>query len=91
MVTLTNNAATAIRNLTDQPDIPAGAGLRMAPAAGRGSLTLSLAAAPTEGDAVVESDGALLFLDPDVADVLGDKTVDAGTDPDGQWNFTIAE
>ena len=91
MVSLTNNAVIAINNLTGQPDIPAGAGLRMAPDATRGALTLSLAAEPMEGDAIVEEAGALLFLDPDVAIALGDKTIDAATDPDGQLNFTIAE
>jgi Fe-S cluster assembly iron-binding protein IscA len=91
MVNLTDNAVTAIHNLTAQPDIPAGTGLRMAPDDTRGSLTLSLAVAPMEGDAVVESEGALLFLDPDVAIALGDRTIDAATDPDGQLNFTIAE
>jgi len=90
MVTMTENAATAIRTLTDQPNIPAGAGLRMAPA-DSGSLGLSLAPAAMEGDAVVESSGALLFLDPEAAAVLGDKTIDAETTPDGQLNFTVVE
>jgi iron-sulfur cluster assembly protein len=91
MVNLTDNAVTAIQNLTGQPDMPAGAGLRMAADAARGAWTLSLAAAPIEGDAIVESAGARLFLDPDVAIVLTDKTIDAETDNDGQFNFTIAE
>ncbi len=91
MVILTDNAVTAINNLTALPDVPAGAGLRMAPDTTGGALTLSLAAAPLEGDAVVESEGALLFLDPDVAIALDDKIIDAATDPDGQLNFTIAE
>jgi iron-sulfur cluster assembly protein len=91
MVNLTDNAVNAIHNLTGRADIPAGAGLRMAPDPTRGELTLSLAVAPMEGDAVVESDGALLFLDPDVAVALTDKTIDAGTDTDGQLNFVIAE
>jgi Fe-S cluster assembly iron-binding protein IscA len=91
MVTLTDNAVMAIQNLTGRPDIPVGAGLRMAPDATGGSLTLSLAAEPMEGDAIVEEAGALLFLDPDVAVALGDRTIDARTDPDGQLNFTVAE
>jgi iron-sulfur cluster assembly protein len=91
MVNLTNNAVSAINTLTGQPDIPAGTGLRMAADPAQGSLTLSLATEPMEGDAIVESAGALLFLDPDAAIVLNDKTIDAGTDPDGQLNFTIAD
>jgi Fe-S cluster assembly iron-binding protein IscA len=63
----------------------------MAPDAASGSLTLSLAAAPMEGDAVVESAGALLFLDPEAAVILDNKTIDADTGPGGQMTFMVAE
>ncbi len=91
MVVLTEHAVSAIHNLTERPDAPDGTGLRIAADATRGSLTLSLAAAPSAGDAVVEAAGARLFLDPDAAIILDDKALDAGTDADGQVSFTIAE
>jgi Fe-S cluster assembly iron-binding protein IscA len=91
MVTLTDHAVTAINNLTQQPDAPGGAGVRIAPDAPGGSLTLSVAATPSDGDAVVESAGARLFLAPDAAMVLDDKALDARTDAEGQVSFTIAE
>ncbi|HEY1486112.1 MAG TPA: adhesin [Micromonosporaceae bacterium] len=91
MINLTNNAVTAIHNLTGQPNMPAGCGLRLASDPDRGAWTLSLAAEPIEGDAVVESAGARLFVDPDAAVVLTDKTIDAEMDTEGQLNFTIAE
>jgi iron-sulfur cluster assembly protein len=91
MVTLTNDAVTAIHNLTDRAGIPAGGGLRVAPDPTRGLWSLELAAAPIKGDTVVESAGAMLFLDPDVAVVLTDKTIDAETDTEGRLMFTVAE
>jgi iron-sulfur cluster assembly protein len=90
MVTLTNDAVTAIHTLTGQPDTPLGTGLRMAADPDRGALTLSLAVAPVDGDQIVESSGARLFLDPGAAMALDDKTLDATTEPDGM-KFTITE
>ncbi|WP_426504397.1 HesB/IscA family protein [Dactylosporangium sp. McL0621] len=91
MVILTERAAAAIHDLTEQPDAPDGAGLRIATDVTRGSLNLSLAATPSAGDAVVEAAGARLFLDPDAALVLNDKALDVGTGADGQMTFTVAE
>jgi iron-sulfur cluster assembly protein len=91
MVTLTDHAATAIRNLTAQPGAAERPGLRIATDASRGSLTLSLAVTPAQGDAVVESDGATLYLDPGAATALDGKALDASTDAEGQVRFTVAE
>lgn len=91
MVTLTDNAAEAIRNLTDQPTVPAGAGLRIATDPTAGSLSLSLVATPMEGDQVVDSSGARLFVDPDAAQLLDDKALDATVDSNGAVQFAVAE
>lgn len=93
MLTLTDNAVSVIRTLTAQPEVPDGAGLRIAADVtdNSGGLTLSLATAPQEGDQVVDESGALLFLEPTAATVLDDKALDADVDEDGKVSFALAE
>ncbi|MBO0868673.1 MAG: adhesin [Micromonosporaceae bacterium] len=91
MVTLTDHAVAAIENLTTQSEAPPRSGLRIAMDGNRGSLQLSLAPQPVQGDEVVESGGARLFLDRDAAVALDTKALDAGTDPDGRVMFTVVE
>lgn len=83
MLSVTDNAATAIRSLTAQPEVPEGAGLRIATDPGAGSLTLSLAPEPGEGDQVLDTSGARLFLDTEAAELLDDKALDAVQAEDG--------
>ncbi|MDT4906302.1 MAG: iron-sulfur cluster assembly protein [Pseudonocardiales bacterium] len=90
MLTLTDNAATEIRNLVAQPDVPDDGGVRIA-SNGQGALTLALAAEPAAGDAVVEDSGARVFLEPAAGQLLDDKLLDAGVDPEGQVQFTLVE
>jgi Fe-S cluster assembly iron-binding protein IscA len=52
-------------------------------------LTLALAGGPIDGDAVVEDHGARVFLDPAADQLLADQQLDAGTDPEGQVQFTL--
>jgi iron-sulfur cluster assembly protein len=91
MLTLTENAVSVIRNLTDQQEAPDGAGLRIATDQSAGALTLSLAPEPEEGDQVVDTFGARLFLDSDAAALLDDKELDAAVDPQGAVQFAVAE
>lgn len=92
MLTVTNNAAAAIRSLTSQPDIPDGAGLRIAADQSAGALQLSVAPAPEQGDQVVDdAGGARLFLDTDAALLLDDKALDATMDEQGGIQFALAE
>jgi Fe-S cluster assembly iron-binding protein IscA len=91
MLTLTTQAAAEIRNLIEQPEVPEGGGLRIANDATAGSLTLRLAALPAEDDEVLDTSGARLFLDPQAAVLLDDKTLDVAPDPEGSVQFTIAE
>src|SRR5688572_809502 len=72
MLAVTDNAATAIRDITSQQEVPAGAGLRIAADTFEGSLTLSLVAEPYEGDQVVDTAGARVFLDALAAEMLDD-------------------
>jgi len=91
LLTITENAVTEIRNLTDLPEAPEGGGVRIATDPTAGSLTLSLAATPAEDDTVLDNDGARLFLDSNANALLDDKTLDAVADPSGQIQFAVGE
>jgi len=91
MLVLTDNATTVIRNLVDTPELPDGAGLRVAsPSDGSQQLTLAAAESPDPNDAVVEAEGARVFLDPPAAEVLDDKVLDARVDDNGAVQFLVA-
>lgn len=90
MLTLTDNAVLVIRDLTAQEEVPTGAGLRIA-SDPTGSLVLSLSEQPQRGDQVVDTAGARIFLDPDSAQALRDKALDAAVDAQGIVQFGIAE
>lgn len=89
-LTLTENAASEIRNLVAQPDVPDDGGVRIA-SSGDGALTLSLAATPDAGDTVIDEAGARVFLETEAGQLLDDKTLDADVNPQGQVQFTLAE
>jgi Fe-S cluster assembly iron-binding protein IscA len=91
MLTVTDNAVSAIRSLTGQPEVPEGAGLRIATDQSAGALQLSVATGPHEGDQVVDNSGARLFLDTDAALLLDDKALDATVDDQGSVQFALAE
>jgi iron-sulfur cluster assembly protein len=92
VLTLTDSATTEIRNLiASNPEIPQDAGVRIAATPGADSLSLSLAHTPADGDAVLDEGGARVFLEQTAAQLLDDKTLDAGVDPQGQVQFALAE
>ncbi|RIV36792.1 adhesin [Micromonospora radicis] len=90
MLTMTDNAVLVIRDLAAQQDVTEGGGVRIAADTQAGSLTVELVPAPVEGDQVIDSQGARIFLDSDAADLLGDASVDASVDDEGivQFGFT---
>jgi Fe-S cluster assembly iron-binding protein IscA len=92
VLTLTDSATTEIRNLiATNPEVPDGAGVRIAREPGAGNLTLSLALTPAEDDTVVDSDGARVFVEQTTVPLLDDKTLDAQQDGNGQVQFAIAQ
>lgn len=91
MLSLTDNAVMVIRNLTDQPDVPDGAGLRIASDPSANALTLAMAAQPAQDDQVVDEAGARIFLDPEAAEILDDKALDAVVDAQGAVQFGFDE
>ncbi len=92
MLTLTDSAVSAIRSLTAQPELPDETGLRiMSQPDGGPSFQVTLAESPLAGDQVIESEGARVFLEPEAAQALGDKSLDAQVDDEGTVAFTLAE
>ena len=92
MLTITPDAATAVRAIVEASEVPSEAGgLRISKDAGEQALALSLAAVPAEDDKVVDADGARVFLDEQAAQLLDDKVLDAGSDDQGRVQFGIGE
>ena len=86
MLLLTHGAATVIRSLVEQSEVPQHGGLRItAQSLGnrQAALELSVAEEPGELDEVVEQQGAHVFLEPIVAEALADKVLDAAIEGDG--------
>ncbi|MCW3815516.1 adhesin [Micromonospora sp. DR5-3] len=93
MLTMTDNAVLVIRDLAEQQDVAEGGGLRIAADTDAGSLSIELVPQPTQGDQVVDNQGARIFLDADAAQLLNDTSVDAVVDEEGivQFGFTTKE
>jgi Fe-S cluster assembly iron-binding protein IscA len=90
MLTLTDQAVAAIRNLTTRPGLPAQTGLRIAPGeADRGGLSLSLSDGPQVGDRVIEETDVQVFVQPDAVAVLDDKELDAQVSESGEVSFLL--
>jgi iron-sulfur cluster assembly protein len=92
MLTLTDDAVSAIRSLTSQPDLPVDTGLRiMKQGAGGPAFQLALTEGPAAGDQVVEEGGARVFVEPAAAAVLEDKALDAQVNEQGDLAFHISD
>jgi iron-sulfur cluster assembly protein len=88
VLTLTDQAVSAIRGLTNRPGLPTETGLRIAPQ-DDGGLALSLADGPQAGDQVIEDVDVQVFVQPDAAAVLEDKALDAQIGEDGLVSFMV--
>ncbi|SEG94277.1 Fe-S cluster assembly iron-binding protein IscA [Nonomuraea solani] len=90
MLTLTDNAVDAIRDLLVTEDVPAEAGLRIAPKADEaGTLEVTLANTPQMGDQVVEKADVRVFVSEDAVPILDDKSLDAQPGSPGQPAFRL--
>ncbi len=91
MLTLTEAAATAIRDMLDEQGMTGG-GLRFSAVEEDGEIALELSAerASADGDETVEEHGVRVFLDADAADALSDQTLDV--EPHGDHvHFTFVQ
>ena len=85
MLTLTETAAQAVRQLAAGSGLEPAPGLRISPGppTPEGTpLQLQLAGEPEVSDQTVEAEGARVYLDGPVADILDDKVLDAGVEGD---------
>jgi Fe-S cluster assembly iron-binding protein IscA len=93
MLTLTDNAASAIRGIVEQSDLgDDAAGLRFsleAVSEGEAQLHVALVPEPAAGDAEVEERGAHVFLDEVAARILDDQVLDAAVAEDGEVGFSF--
>jgi iron-sulfur cluster assembly protein len=92
MLALTESAKDVVREMVAEEDAPEGSGLRIIAEPtgdGQGALSILLAVEPVEGDAVVDEDGARVFLEPAVASLLDDQVLDAQSHDD-HVHFTVA-
>jgi iron-sulfur cluster assembly protein len=86
LLTLTDQAQTVVRTMTQDPAAPESAGLRIAP--GGDGLELMLVAEPSPSDALIDDGGVRVFVEPQAAQILEEQTLDAQLE-DGQVNFFL--
>jgi iron-sulfur cluster assembly protein len=81
VLTLTPTAAEVVRTLVEQSPAPESGGLRIAAATDDAGdsveLELALVEEPEALDETVEQEGATVYLDPEAAELLDDKLLDA--------------
>lgn len=91
MLTLTENATTVVKNLTERiPADTAGLRISQAPQPDEG-FAVALADAPTQGDTVVEDGGARVFVDAVANEQLNGRVLDAHIEDDGSVGFALAQ
>ena len=95
MLALTQNAAQAVETIVSGADLPDSAGLRISAtpmsensAGPRQQLRLDVVPEPSPEDSVIE--GAPLYVEPDTAEYLQDKVLDAEIE-ESQVHFTLHE
>lgn len=79
MLTVTDEAANVIRQLSKQPELPPTCGLRIGPsrdAVDGHALSAELASGPDPQDEVLEVNRVRIFLEPQAARRLADKILD---------------
>ncbi len=90
MLILTDNATAVVKGFADQ--IPEASGLRITSGdSDQPDLAVSPAATAEPGDAVVEQDGATVFLDESASVLLDDKVLDARVDQEGNVEFGLGQ
>ena len=92
MLMLTRDAADAIKELTESP-LADGVRISMAPQSLNGSgpgLRIGVAPGPDVNDAVVEAEGARIYIEPAAARALDRKILDAEVQDD-EVRFAVLE
>lgn len=89
MLTLTETATTVVKSIVERdPKVTDGA-LRIQPGENARDFSLTIVEQGQPGDSLVESNGAKVYLEPMVAEVLDDKTLDAELSETGSATFAL--
>ena len=96
MLTISESAAEVIKVvLAGGDDSGESSGLRIAPVGdqseGGGELQAAIASEPDSQDEVIEESGVRVFLEPTASSLLGDKTLDAERDANGEVGLTVRD
>ena len=90
MLTLTETASTVVKGIIDRDPSVADGGLRIATTPGAESdLRVNVVTEPEPGDALIETDGARVFVSDAASAVLDDKTLDAALGENGSVTFAL--
>ncbi|MGH2870747.1 MAG: HesB/YadR/YfhF-family protein [Solirubrobacteraceae bacterium] len=98
MLTITTDATEAIGQILADPEVPGGAGIRIAAAGpamngdgpATGTLQIVVADEPAISDEVIEDEGARIFVDDSLSAFLADKLLDVSLDGE-QVQFTLGD
>ena len=90
MLTLTENASTIVKDIAQQQGGSESMGLRISSEDPSQGLMVTAAQQPHPGDQTVESDGAVVYLDPPASQQLNDQILDASVDEAGRVQFALA-
>ena len=83
MLTLTDDAQTAIKTIATDAGLPETGGVRIAVAEGGTELQMQLVPEPAAGDEVIEAEGARVFTSADASELLAEQELDAGQTAEG--------
>jgi Fe-S cluster assembly iron-binding protein IscA len=93
MLTITDTAAEAVRQLSEGSGLEPEPGLRIAPGEPTATgtpLELTLAPGPETNDQTVVEGGATVYVEEEVAGFLDDKVLDASVE-DGRVRFRLGD
>ena len=96
MLTVSEEAARAINALVTEHQMPEGSGLRITrqgDSTRSEGLGLSIAATPAEDESVIDSNGARVFLPPNLVNVLDEQELQVEyytEDGEEKQDFTLA-
>ncbi len=88
MLTLTENAQSAIKSIASEAGLGDDGGIRIDFAEDGSQLHMELAQQPGEDDQVVETEGARVFTSPQATTLLAEQELDTAQTPEGA-GFTL--
>jgi iron-sulfur cluster assembly protein len=90
VLTLTENASTIVKDIAAQQGGTDATGLRISAEDPQQGLMVTAAQQPHPGDQTVQSQGAVVYLDPPASEQLDNQVLDASVDDAGRVQFALA-